>query len=104
MHNEHNRPLLLRRRRHRLTEESLRKALALGEKSLWQERPESVHQVTTKELARIRRVILGILPYVKVTSLNRDANLATTVCSDTEADGQPIKKSKKSGGKDQLPY
>ena len=35
--NEHNRPLLLRRRRHRLTEESLRKALAPRERVLLEE-------------------------------------------------------------------
>ena len=28
-------------------------------------------------LARIRRVTVGILPYVKITNLNRDANSAT---------------------------
>ena len=48
---------------------------------------------------RIRRVIFGILPYAKITRLYRDANSATNVCSDTEADGQPSKKSKISGGK-----
>ena len=48
---------------------------------------------------RIRRVIFGILPYAKITSPYRDANSATNVFSDTEADGQPSKKSKKSGGK-----
>ena len=38
---EHNHPLLLQRRRHRLTEESLRKAVAPGEKFLCTERSES---------------------------------------------------------------
>ena len=47
----------------------------------------------------MRRVIIDILPYVKMTSMNRDANSATNIYLDTEADGQPRKKLKKSGGK-----
>ena len=35
--NKHNRRLLLQRRRHRLTEEGLRKALVAGRKSFWKE-------------------------------------------------------------------
>ena len=64
-----------------------------------------MQEVTSKEIARIRRVIIGILPYVKITSLNRDANRATIVDSDIlRLSGSPKKKSKKSGGKGQLPY
>ena len=55
--NTHNRPVLLRRRRHRLMEESLRKALTPGEKVKVRKRA----QVTLKEIVRIRRVIIGIL-------------------------------------------
>ena len=36
--NRHNRPLLFQRSRHRLTEESLRKASAQRRKPLWKER------------------------------------------------------------------
>ena len=36
-----------------------------------------------KELVRIRRVIIGMLPYVKMTNLNRDTNSATNISSDT---------------------
>ena len=56
---KHNRPLLLWDRRHELTEEDLRKETLPGEAS--------------KEILRIRHVIIGILPHVKITKLNRDA-------------------------------
>ena len=57
-------------------------------------------EVTSKKLVRIRRIIIGILPYVKITNLNRDATSATTVCSDTlRLMCSPVKQSKKSGGK-----
>ena len=78
--NKHNRLLLLQRHRHRLTEEDLRKALAPGEKVLLEGKVKKRPKVTSKEIARIRRVIIGILPYVKITKLNRDANSATHVC------------------------
>ena len=60
--NEHNRPLLLRMRRHRLTEESLQKALAPVEKEdlrqespqrsefFWKERSECVHKSPPRKL------------------------------------------------------
>ena len=44
-------------------------------------------------------MIFGIFPYVKITSLNRDANSATNAVRHVEAEGQPSKKSKKCGGK-----
>ena len=47
---EHNRLLLFQRRRHRLTEESPRKALAPGEKVLLEERSENVQKNISKEL------------------------------------------------------
>ena len=100
--NKHHHPLLLRRRRHRLTEEVLRQALASGEKVLLEGKAKKRAKVTSKEIARIRRVIIGILPYVEITNLNRDANRATNVDSDMlRLTG---KKSKKSGAKGQLPY
>ena len=42
--------------------------------------PPKRAKVTSKELVRIRHVIIGILPYVQSTELNRDANWATNVC------------------------
>ena len=62
-------------------------------------------QIFSKGLARIRRVSIGILPYVKITNLYRDANSATNVCSDTlSLMGSPAKSRSKVVGKDQLPY
>ena len=48
--NKHHRPLLLLRRRHRLTEEDLREALAPGEKVLLEGKSESVQKLPLKEL------------------------------------------------------
>ena len=38
-------------------------------------------KISSEESVRIRRVIIGILPFVKITKQNRDANSATNVCS-----------------------
>ena len=73
MDKKHNRHLLLRRRRHRLTEEDFRKETPTG---------EEVHPERNNFLVRIRRVIVAILPAGKVTNQTRDANSATNVCSD----------------------
>ena len=54
--------------------------------------------IILKETARNRHVIIGMLPYVKNTNPNRDANSAKSV-RHTEVDSQPSKKPKKSGGK-----
>ena len=80
--NKHNRPLLLQRRRHRLTEEDLREALVPGEKVLLEGKVRKRAKKSSKEIVRIRRVIVDILPCVKITNLNRDANSATSVYSD----------------------
>ena len=48
--NRHNRPLLLQRRRHRLMEESLRKALAPGEKVLLEGKVRKRAQNTSRKL------------------------------------------------------
>ena len=42
--NKHSRPLLLQKRRRRLTEENCRKVLVPGDKVFWKERPESVQK------------------------------------------------------------
>ena len=58
-----------------------------------------------KEFVPIRRVIIGILPYVKIPYLYLDANLATNVCSDTlKLMAGPVKSRRKVVGKDQLPH
>ena len=40
-------------------------------------------RIMSKESAQIRRVIIGIFPYVKITKLNRDADSAISACSST---------------------
>ena len=72
---QNNRPLLLGDRRHRLTEEDLRKALAPGEVAVHPEKIRKRANVTSKNIARIRRVVIGILPYVEMTKLNREAKI-----------------------------
>ena len=57
-------------------------------------------EITSKEAVRIRCVIIGILPYAKITYLNRDANSSKKcVFRHTEVGSQPDKKPNKSGGK-----
>ena len=73
----HNRPLLAQKRGHRLTEKNLRKVLVPEEGVLLEGKAGK-----REESARIRRVIFGILPYVKITSLYLDANMVTVVSSD----------------------
>ena len=80
---KHIRPLLLQRRRHRLTEENPRKVLAPGKKVLLEGKVKKRANISSKESVRIRRVIIGILPYVKIANLYQDANSATNVCLDT---------------------
>ena len=40
-------------------------------------------QKTSEERARNRQVIYGTLPYDEITSLNPDANMVTSVISET---------------------
>ena len=91
--------LLPQERGHRLTEENPRKVLVPEDRIPLAGKAGNRAKKSSKGLVRIRRVIFGILPYVKFTNLTRDANSATNVCSGhTVADGQPIQKSNKSGG------
>ena len=69
--NEHNRPLLLQERRHRVTEENYRKRV----------------KKTSKELIPINHVIIGILPYVK--KYKSESGCKFGMFRHTEADGQP---------------
>ena len=56
---------------------------------------------SSKESAWIRRVIIGIVPYAKITSLYRDARSATNVCSDIlRLTGSPVKSRRKVVEKD----
>ena len=56
--------------------------------------------ITSKQTVRIRRVIIGILPYVKTTNSNRDAKIGEEVrIQAKKVDTQLHKKPKKKGGK-----
>ena len=57
--------------------------LAPGEKVLLEGKARKRAPISSKELVRIRRAIIGILAYVKITNLYRNANSATNVCSGT---------------------
>ena len=88
-----------------MTEEDLRKALAQEEKVLVEGKVRKRAKVASKEVAQIRRVIVGILTYDKITDLNRNASSATNVCEDTlRLMGSAVKSRRAVVGNDQLPY
>ena len=71
-------------------------------KSFWKDQKGC--KKSSEELVRIRRVIFGIRPFVKTTNLNRDAQSATSGCSDTlRLIGSPAKNERKVVAKDRLP-
>ena len=65
----------------------------IGPRGDWKERdPSDRAKTTSVEIARIRRVISGILPDVKITNLSRDANSAISICWDIlRLTGSPVK-------------
>ena len=88
-------------RGHRLTEENPRKVLVSEERVFLEGKIRKRAKMTSKELVRIRRAIVGTFPYVKITYLNRDANSATSVCSDTlRMMDSPVKSRRKVEQKD----
>ena len=96
---KHNRPLLLQRRRHRLTIENARKVLAPRETSFWKERSESVQKLPQKKLHKSVVVIIDILPFVKNYISDSGCKFGDTcLFRHTEADRQPSKKCNKRGG------
>ena len=79
-----NRPLLLQHRRHKMTEEVLRKG-NLPEAVVFLERDiKDRAEITSVKTVRICHVIIDILPYVKITKVVRDANLAQSAYSCTK--------------------
>ena len=105
MEKKYNRALLLQLRSHRLTEENPRKVLVPEEKALLEEKAECRAKITSNESVRIRRVIIGILPYDKITSLRQDAQMAMIATSDMlRWRKSPAIKKRKVVRKDQLPY
>ena len=64
---QHNRPVLLQDRRHKMTEEYFRKDKPWGEVVHPERKVKDRARITPKEIGRFRRVIVGILPRVKIT-------------------------------------
>ena len=105
MDGKHDRPLLLQKRGHRLTEENPRKVLVPEERVLLERKAAKCAKSSSEEHVRGRRVFHDILPYVSITSLNPGANVVTVVKLDTlRVVGSPVKSQRKVVGKDQLPY
>ena len=73
---KHNRLLLLQKHGHRLTDKIFER--------FWSWKVTKRAEDTSQEIARIHRVMIGILSCVKITSTNQNATSATVVCSDTE--------------------
>ena len=94
-----NRPLLHQKRRHRLTERNHLKVEAPEGKVLLEKDVDLRAEISLGESVRSRRVLLGTLPCVSITSLNQDANMATNVNSDTMRLMESLAKNR---GKDQL--
>ena len=91
-----SRPLLRQMRRHSLTERNHQKVQALEEKVLLEKEAELRAEASLGESVRIRRVIVGTLPCVKITSLNPDARMVKNVNSDMlRLMGSPVKSRKK---------
>ena len=57
-----------------MTEEDLRKETLQGEVVHPERKVKDRARITSKGIERLRRVIIGILPDVKITKLNRDEN------------------------------
>ena len=103
---EHNHPLLLRERRHRLTEESLTDMAVQEEKVLQDWKAKDRVKKSSEESARNLHVIYGTLQYAWITSLNLDASMVPVVISDTLrlVGSQPSEQSKKVAQKDRWRY
>ena len=72
---------------------------------LLERKVEGRAQITLKGVVRIRRVIIGNLPFAKITNLNRDANSATSVSSDMlRLTGSPVNSRRKMKDNYQLPH
>ena len=81
--NEHNHPLLLRERRHRLTEETFTNMAVWEQRVLQDRKAKDRVKKSLEERAQNRRVTSGTLPCAWTTSLNPDAGVVTSVISFT---------------------
>ena len=102
---QHNRPLLLEDRRHQMTAEDFRKEPLLGKAVHLERKVKERARIILKGIVRIRRVIIGMLPYVKSTKLNRNANSVTSVYSDIlRLRESPVKRRRRVVKEDQWPH
>ena len=81
---QNNRPLLHKNRRYKMTEEYLRKGTFPDEVVHPETNVKNRARITSKDIVRIRGVIIGTLPYVKISSLNGDAHSAKEAYSSTQ--------------------
>ena len=81
---QHNQPRLLQKRRQKTTEEDLRKQTSQGEAVHPERESKDRARITLQGMVQIRHVTVGILAYVKITHLNRDAKSATSASSCTK--------------------
>ena len=87
-----------------MTEEALRKGSLPEAPVLLEGKLKKRADITFKETVRIRRVIVGILPSVQITSLNRDAKSTKSAYSSTlRLTVSPAKSRSKVVEKDLLP-
>ena len=90
-------------RSHRLTEENPRKVLVPEEKALPEEKAEGRAKKSSNDSVRTLCVIIGTLPYVKITSLRLDAYMAMIAVSDIwRRSKSPARSQSKVVRKDQL--
>ena len=85
------------KRRHRLTEQKpIEMFWFQMRKSFWNKRPKSVHKFYSKESVRIRRVIIGVLPCVKIYMSESGCKYGDCChFRHTETDGQPSNRRRK---------
>ena len=100
----HKRPLLLQDRRHKMTEEDLRKETPPGEVVHPERKVKDPSRITLQGIVRIRRVIIDIFPYVQIFFFFKKTESGCKfgdkcLFRHTETDRLSSSKSKKSGGK-----
>ena len=85
---------------HRLTKSYPPRVQATEKRILLELEADFRAEISSKESARTRHVIIGTLPSVLITCMKHDAHMAKSADSDMlRLMGSPAKKSKKSGGK-----
>ena len=91
-----NRPLLYQKRRYRLTEINHSMVQASEEQVFLEKEAEMRADISSRESARTRHVVIGTLMCVSISSLNQDANMAKNVDSNTlRLMGSPVQSRRK---------